>query len=116
MGFSPYYRGTDCNFWALYDGNFDKVGATIHLLSSKLDGGKIIEHAYPNKKYKDPFDYSMSVTKDVVKKLIKVIKQKKINHGQFKEQNKKKEIRYSMKKEFSENRVKKFFTKFNLKK
>ena len=86
------------------------------MLSSKLDGGKIIEHAYPNKKYKDPFDYSMSVTKDVVKKLIKVIKQKKINHGQFKEQNKKKEIRYSMKKEFFENKVKKFFTKFNLKK
>ena len=84
MGFFHITRGTDCNFWALYDGNFDKVGATIHLLSSKLDGGKIIEHAYPNKKYKDPFDYSMSVTKDVVKKLIKVIKQKKINHGQFK--------------------------------
>ena len=29
MGISPYYRGTDCNFWALYDNNPHLVGATI---------------------------------------------------------------------------------------
>ena len=29
MGVSPYYRGTDCNFWALYDGNPHLVGSTI---------------------------------------------------------------------------------------
>ena len=115
MGISPYYRGTDCNFWALYDGNFDKVGATIHLLSSKLDGGKIIEYAYPNKKFKNPFDYSMSVTKNVVAKLIKVLKRKKINFWQLKKQNKKNEVRFSTKKEFSEAIVKKFFNKFRFK-
>ena len=115
MGLSPYYRGTDCNFWALYDGNFDKVGATIHLLSSKLDGGKIIEYGYPNKKFKNPFNYSMSVTKNVVAKLIKVLKRKKINFWQLKKQNKKNEVRYSTKKEFSEAIVKKFFNKFRFK-
>lgn len=115
MGLSPYYRGTDCNFWALYDGNFDKVGATIHLLSSKLDGGKIIEYAYPNKKYKNPFDYSMSVTKNVVEKLIKVLKKKEIKFWQLKKQNKKYEVRYSTKKEFSEATVKKFFNKLRFK-
>ena len=115
MGLSPYYRGTDCNFWALYDGNFDKVGATIHLLSSKLDGGKIIDYGYPNKKFKNPFDYSMSVTKNVVAKLIKVLKRKKINFWQLKKQNKKNEVRYSTKKEFSEAIVKKFFNKFRFK-
>ncbi len=115
MGLSPYYRGTDCNFWALYDGNLDKVGATIHFLSSKLDGGKIIEYAFPNKKYKNPFDYSMSVTINVVKKLIQVIKQKKINYTEFKKQNKKNEIRYSTKKQFSETIVKNFFKKFRFK-
>ena len=33
IGTSPYYRGNSCNFWAAYHGNFDYVGATIHLLS-----------------------------------------------------------------------------------
>lgn len=28
MGVSPYYRGADCNFWALYDNNPHLVGAT----------------------------------------------------------------------------------------
>src|SRR5690606_39404976 len=33
MGVSPYYRGSSCNFWALYDGRPEYVGATIHKLS-----------------------------------------------------------------------------------
>ena len=37
MGVSPYYRGTSCNFWAVFDGNPDLVGATIHLLSRGLN-------------------------------------------------------------------------------
>ena len=37
MGLSPYYRGADCNFWALQDDNPHYVGATIHLLSKGLD-------------------------------------------------------------------------------
>ena len=42
MGVSPYYRGTDCNFWALYDNNPHLVGATIHMLSKGLDNGPIL--------------------------------------------------------------------------
>ena len=49
-GVSPYYRGTDCNFWALYDGNPHLVGATIHLLSKGLDSGPVIYHAMSNLK------------------------------------------------------------------
>ena len=45
MGISPYYRGTDCNFWALYDNNPHLVGATIHLLSKGLDSGAMLYHA-----------------------------------------------------------------------
>jgi methionyl-tRNA formyltransferase len=41
MGVLPYYRGTDCNFWAIYDKNFSKVGATLMLLSKKIDDGKV---------------------------------------------------------------------------
>ena len=42
MGVSPYYRGADCNFWALYDSNYHLVGSTIHYLSKGIDSGDII--------------------------------------------------------------------------
>ena len=42
MGVSPYYRGTDCNFWALFDDNPHLVGATIHMLSKGLDSDQIL--------------------------------------------------------------------------
>lgn len=45
MGLSPYYRGTDCNFWALYDKKPQYVGATIHLLSKGIDSGPTLYHA-----------------------------------------------------------------------
>ena len=32
MGVSPYYKGTDCNFWAIFDSNPHLAGATIHFL------------------------------------------------------------------------------------
>ena len=62
MGVSPFYRGTDCNFWALCIDNPHLVGATIHLLSSGLDNGPILYHAMP-KIFSDPFKYSMSAVK-----------------------------------------------------
>ena len=54
MGVSPYYRGTDCNFWALYDNNPHLVGATIHFLSKGLDNGPILYHAM-SKIRKNPY-------------------------------------------------------------
>ena len=42
MGLSPYYRGSSCNFWALFDNNPSYVGATIHLLSKGLDSGDML--------------------------------------------------------------------------
>ena len=41
-GVSPYYRGSDCNFWALYDNNSHLAGSTIHYLSKGLDSGPIL--------------------------------------------------------------------------
>ena len=62
MGVSPYYRGTDCNFWAIYDGNPHLVGATVHLLSKGLDNGPILFHCMSNLK-KETFNYTMSTVK-----------------------------------------------------
>ena len=62
MGISPYYKGSDCNFWALYDGNTDLVGATIHMLLEDLDGGEVLFHAI-SEYHKNPYLYSMSTVK-----------------------------------------------------
>ena len=62
MGVSPYYKGTDCNFWALFDDNPHLVGSTIHLLSKGLDNGDILYHAMSNIKT-NAFDYTMSTVK-----------------------------------------------------
>lgn len=55
MGMSPYYRGSSCNFWALYDGNPDLVGATIHMISRGLDSGAMLFHVRPAQVATDPF-------------------------------------------------------------
>lgn len=59
MGTSPYYRGSSCNFWALYDGRPDYVGATLHRLSAGLDSGDMLFHAFPENADDDPFVYGM---------------------------------------------------------
>ena len=60
MGISPFYRGSSCNFWALYDNNPSYVGSTIHMLSKGLDSGDMLFHCLP--KFIDgdsPFDFTM---------------------------------------------------------
>ena len=60
MGISPYYRGSSCNFWALYDSNPSYVGATIHMLSKGLDSGDMLFHCLPKYIEGDtPFDFTM---------------------------------------------------------
>lgn len=115
MGISPYYRGTDCNFWAMFDNNTSLVGATIHFLSKGLDSGKIIAHA-TSEKIKNPFVYTMSTVKSAFFLLRKIIKDKNYKNLEGKIQNKDLEIRYSRKKEFTEKIVKQFFKKKKTKK
>lgn len=63
MGVSPYYRGSSTNFWAMYDRRPQYVGATIHLLSSGLDSGPMLYHAFPHAAEVDPFIYGMLAVK-----------------------------------------------------
>jgi hypothetical protein len=46
-GLSPHYRGADCTFWALYNGESDQVGCTLHRIDSGIDTGKLIAHVRP---------------------------------------------------------------------
>ena len=110
MGVSPYYRGTDCNFWALYDDNPHIVGATIHLLSKGVDSGAILYHALSDIK-NNPFEYTMSTVKSAFHSLAERIKNQSIFDIKPIIQNKEKGIRYSKKDELNEEIIKSFFFK-----
>ena len=110
MGISPYYKGSDCNFWALYDGNSDLVGATIHMLSKDLDGGEVLFHA-TSEYHKNPYLYSMSTVKSAFMgiKYYIVKKKKSLNP---KKQNFNLNIKFSKRRQF-QNRI---ISQFNKKK
>ena len=109
-GVSPYYIGTDCNFWALYDDNPHLVGTTIHLLSKGLDSGPMLYHAMSNIKT-NPFEYTMSTIKSAFHSIAERIKDNSIFKINPIVQDKSREIRYSRKNEFNEEIVKEYFEK-----
>ena len=110
MGVSPYYRGNDCNFWALYDGNPHLVGATIHLLSKGLDSGPILYHAMSNIKT-NAFEYTMSTVMSAFHSIAERIKDRSIFKINPIIQNKNNEIRYSRNIEFNEIVIKDYLKK-----
>tara|TARA_S200000501_G_scaffold351817_1_gene370069 strand:+ start:451 stop:1245 length:795 start_codon:yes stop_codon:yes gene_type:complete len=109
MGVSPYYRGTDCNFWALYDNNPHLVGATVHILTKGLDSGPILYHAMSNVKT-NPFEYTMSTVKAAFYSIAERIQDKSIFQIKPVFQDKTKKIRYSKKIEFNEKIVNDYFS------
>jgi folate-dependent phosphoribosylglycinamide formyltransferase PurN len=42
VGLSQFYRGSSCNFWPIYDLKPQFLGATVHYVSNKIDGGNIV--------------------------------------------------------------------------
>lgn len=46
-GLSPHYRGADCTFWALYNGEPEQVGCTLHRIDAGIDTGALIAHVCP---------------------------------------------------------------------
>lgn len=47
LGLSPYYRGSGTNFWPLVHNKPECVGATIHLATSQVDAGNILQQVRP---------------------------------------------------------------------
>ena len=70
MGLSPYYRGSSCNFWALYDDRPAYVGATVHLLSEGLDSGPVLFHVRPDFYGQDLFDFTMESVNAVQNRIV----------------------------------------------
>lgn len=103
MGVSPYYRGSSCNFWALYDGNPDLVGATIHLLSKGLDSGPMLFHALPEPQKIEPFLLGMSAVKAAHDGLINRIQTGTIFDLNPVRQNRDLEIKYTRNSDFTDD-------------
>lgn len=75
MGISPYYLGSACNFWAMYDNNIQYVGGTIQTLSRTLDMGNTLKYCYPNfnKDSFNPFNFSMEAVMETINNLPEVV-------------------------------------------
>ena len=110
MGVSPYYRGSSCNFWALYDGNPELVGATIHKLGRGLDSGDILYHAFPPVKKMDGFLLGMLSVKSAHESLIKYISEKKLEEFKPIKQNKEEEVRYTRNRDFTDEVAEKYLS------
>ena len=42
VGISGQYRGSSCNFWPIYDGRLDCMGATVLTINAGIDTGEIL--------------------------------------------------------------------------
>src|SRR5260221_7513736 len=102
MGLSPMYRGTSCNFWALYDNNPHLVGATIHKLSKGLDSGPMLFHALPARGEIDPFDLGMKAVQAAHMALCDAIADGALDRLLPTPQNKDLEIRYTRSRDFDD--------------
>lgn len=101
MGVSPFYRGSSCNFWAAYDGNYEMVGATIHMLSKGLDSGAMLFHALPGPEA-NAFDLGMRAVKSAHKGLVENIANGTLDKFEKVIQDKSQEIRYTKNSNFDD--------------
>ena len=109
MGLSPYYRGSSCNFWALYDNDPSYVGATIHMLSKGLDSGSMLYHCLPRLHENDnPFDFTMRSVLIAQESLVKKVDSGELFSMPLVEQNDNLILRYTKNKQFTDDVAQEF--------
>lgn len=114
MGVAPEYRGADCNFWALYDGRPEYVGATIHRLSSGLDSGPILRRVFAQEDGAsglfpvDPFRFGMEAVRKAQQAIVELARSEEIHSLPEQEQDKSLTLRYSRYSDFTPEVVKKY--------
>jgi folate-dependent phosphoribosylglycinamide formyltransferase PurN len=112
MGLSPYYRGSSCNFWALYDGRPGYVGATVHYLSKGLDSGDMIFHCTPELLPSDSsFDFTMRSVLVAQQALVASLEKGSIFAFPNVKQVRSQEIRYSKNQDFTDEIAKDFLSR-----
>ena len=102
MGISPQYRGSACNFWALFDNNPHLVGATIHRLAKSLDTGSVIQHVRPEFTGQNLFHFSMQAVATGHDAFADLILNNKLQSVIPEPQDPKLEIRYSKNADFTD--------------
>jgi methionyl-tRNA formyltransferase len=108
MGLSPYYRGSSCNFWAMYDSLPNYVGATVHYLSKGLDSGPMIFHSVPKFENEDPFVFTMKAVKKAQEDLVYFIKNLKHLDSNPVNQDRGLQVRYTRNSEFTDEVAREF--------
>ncbi len=109
MGLSPYYRGSSCNFWALYDENPAYVGATIHMLGKGLDSGDMLFHCVPKALPGDSlFDFTMRSVLVAHKGLVENLASGAIFAMPRIKQNRDTEVRYTRNADFTDTIAQEF--------
>lgn len=111
MGLSPYYRGSSCNFWALYDWNPAMVGGTLHLLSYGLDNGPILSHAVPILVDEDAFQFTMKAVDVTLITLQTVLSRPDWRDYLPPPQESSKQIRYTRNSEFTDEVAEDFLSR-----
>ena len=102
MGISPQYRGSACNFWALFDNNPQFVGATIHRLAKSLDTGSVIQYVRPEFTGQNLFHFSMQAVATGHDALAALILNNKLQTVIPEPQDPQFEIRYSKNADFTD--------------
>ena len=108
MGIAPYYRGNSCNFWALYDGNPNLVGATVQVLTKGLDSGAILFHALPRPGAVDPFELAMRAVNAGHRAVVEAIAGDTLFSHEAVAQDRSREIRYTRNADFSDQAAQDF--------
>jgi folate-dependent phosphoribosylglycinamide formyltransferase PurN len=112
MGLSPYYRGSSCNFWAMYDGRPGYVGATIHYLSKGLDSGDMLFHCTPELLPSDSsFDFAMRSVLAAQQALVSSLEKGSIFAFPHVKQDRSQEIRYTKNQDFTDEIAKDFLSR-----
>jgi len=100
-GVAPFYRGSDCNFWAQKDGNFGLVGVTLHKLSQNIDQGTILRQFLPTHARFEGFEFSMWVLFRSLQEITKLLITETKSSFKFRDHDPSNEIRYSLKSDFN---------------
>ena len=114
MGISPYYRGSSCNFWALYHRRPEYVGATIHLISKGLDSGDMLFHCLPTLQDGDTaFDFTMRSVSVAQTALASKVQDRSILQLKPYQQDKRLELSYTRNSEFTDEVAASFLSRGN---
>jgi len=102
MGISPYYRGSSCNFWSLYDHNPHLMGATVHMLGKGLDSGDMLYHVPPvTAGCSNAFEFTMMSVKSAHQSLVARISDGTIFEYTPVKQDRSLEMRYTTNSDFT---------------